>query len=119
MTWGEQNSDAEAFEQLDYAIDQGVNFIDTAEMYAIDTRAETYGRNEEIIGNWMATRGTRGKVVVDTKIVGPTLSASLISVAARRAPTASTSRRRSRRACNCRRRTSTTSIDPTCRHASA
>ncbi|HEY9536396.1 MAG TPA: NADP(H)-dependent aldo-keto reductase [Kiloniellaceae bacterium] len=71
MTWGEQNSDAEAFEQLDYAIDQGVNFIDTAEMYPIDTRAETYGRTEEIIGNWMATRGTRGKVVVATKIVGP------------------------------------------------
>src|SRR3546814_19978543 len=71
MTWGEQNSDAEAFEQPDYAIDQGVNFIDTAEMYPIDTRAETYGRTEEIIGNWMATRGTRGQVVVATKIVGP------------------------------------------------
>src|SRR3546814_12438660 len=64
MTWGEQNSDAEAFEQLDYAIDQGVNFIDTAEMYPIDTRAEPYGRTEEIIGNWMATRGTRGKVEI-------------------------------------------------------
>jgi len=71
MTWGEQNSEAEGFEQMDYAVDQGVNFIDTAEMYPIATRAETYGRTEEIIGNWMAARGNRDRVIVATKIVGP------------------------------------------------
>jgi len=71
MTWGEQNSEQEGFQQMDYALDQGVNFIDTAEMYPIATRAETYGRTEEIIGNWMAARGTRAKVVIATKIVGP------------------------------------------------
>ena len=71
MTWGQQNSEQEGFQQMDYALDQGVNFIDTAEMYPIATRAETYGRTEEIIGNWMAARGTRGKVVIATKIVGP------------------------------------------------
>lgn len=71
MTWGEQNSEEEGFRQMDYALDQGVNFIDTAEMYPIATRAETYGRTEEIIGNWMAARGTRDKVVIATKIVGP------------------------------------------------
>ncbi|WP_340116253.1 NADP(H)-dependent aldo-keto reductase [Pelagibius sp. 7325] len=71
MTWGEQNSEQEGFQQLDYALDQGVNFIDTAEMYPIATRAETYGRTEEIIGNWMAARGTRDKVIIATKIVGP------------------------------------------------
>ncbi|HMA16033.1 MAG: NADP(H)-dependent aldo-keto reductase [Bacteroidota bacterium] len=71
MTWGEQNSEAEGFEQMDYAFAEGVNFIDTAEMYPIATRAETYGRTEEVIGNWMAARGTRDKVIVATKIVGP------------------------------------------------
>ncbi len=71
MTWGEQNSEAEGFEQMDYAFEQGINFLDTAEMYSIATRAETYGRTEEIIGNWMAARGNRDKVVVATKVVGP------------------------------------------------
>ena len=71
MTWGEQNSEAEGFEQMDYAFDQGVNFIDTAEMYPIATREETYGDTETIIGNWMAARGNRDKVILATKIVGP------------------------------------------------
>lgn len=71
MTWGQQNTQEEGFAQMDYALDQGVNFIDTAEMYPIATRAETYGRTEEIIGNWMAARGSRDKVVIATKIVGP------------------------------------------------
>ncbi len=71
MTWGEQNSEAEAFEQLDYARDRGINFIDTAEMYAVPPRAETYGRSEEIIGNWLAARGGRDRVVIATKVVGP------------------------------------------------
>src|SRR3546814_17590571 len=71
MTWGMQNSQDEAFAQMDYAFEQGVNFIDTAEMYPIATSAETYGRTEEIVGNWMQARGNREKVVVATKIVGP------------------------------------------------
>src|SRR3546814_15143968 len=71
MTWGEQNSDAEAFEQLDYAIDKGVNFIDTAEMYPIDHRPDTYGSPAEIIGNWLATRGTRGKAALAHPHVRP------------------------------------------------
>ena len=71
MTWGEQNSEAEGFAQMDYALDQGVTFLDTAEMYPIASRAETYGRTEEIIGNWMAARGVRDKVVVATKVTGP------------------------------------------------
>lgn len=71
MTWGEQNSEAEGFEQMDHAFAAGVNFIDTAEMYPIATREETYGRTEEVIGNWMAARGNRDKVIVATKIVGP------------------------------------------------
>ena len=71
MTWGIQNSEAEAFAQMDYALDQGINFFDTAEMYPVAPKAETYGRTEEIIGNWFAARGTRDKVVLATKIVGP------------------------------------------------
>ncbi len=71
MTWGIQNTQAEGFEQMDYALDQGVNFIDTAEMYPVAPKEDTYGRTEEIIGNWMAERGTRDKVIVATKIVGP------------------------------------------------
>lgn len=71
MTWGEQNSEAEAFEQLDMALDQGINFIDSAEMYAVPPRAETFGRSEAIIGNWLTARGVRDKVVLATKVTGP------------------------------------------------
>ena len=71
MTWGEQNSEAEAFEQMDTAFERGVNFLDTAEMYPIATRAETFGRTEEIIGGWLKARGVRDKVVVATKVIGP------------------------------------------------
>ena len=71
MTWGQKNTEAEAFEQLDHALDQGVNFIDTAEMYAVPPRAGTYGRSEEIIGSWLRARGTRDKVLIATKAVGP------------------------------------------------
>ena len=71
MTWGVQNSEAEAFQQMDYALAEGINFFDTAEMYPIKQSAETYGRTEEIIGNWIAARRCRGKVVIATKIVGP------------------------------------------------
>jgi len=55
MTWGEQNTEAEGHEQLDYAIDQGVNFIDTAEMYSVPGKKETQGSTERIIGKWFGT----------------------------------------------------------------
>jgi len=71
MTWGEQNSEAEAFEQLDHARTAGITFIDTAEMYPVAPRAETYGRTEEIIGNWLTDRGGRDKTILATKVVGP------------------------------------------------
>lgn len=71
MTWGEQNSEAEAFAQMDFALGQGINFIDTAEMYAAPARRETYGRTEEIIGNWLAARGGRDRIVLATKVAGP------------------------------------------------
>ena len=53
MTWGQQNTPDEAFQQMDYALEQGVNFFDTAELYSIPAQAKTYGRTEEIIGNWL------------------------------------------------------------------
>ena len=68
MTFGEQNSEKEGFEQMDYAIDRGVNFIDTAEMYAVPTRAETYGKTEEIVGNWIKSKKNRDKIILATKI---------------------------------------------------
>ena len=71
MTWGEQNSQAEAFAQMDYALEQGVNFFDTAELYSIPPKAATYGRTEEIIGNWVAQRGARERIVLASKIAGP------------------------------------------------
>jgi aryl-alcohol dehydrogenase-like predicted oxidoreductase len=71
MTWGEQNSHEQAFEQLDYALSRGVNFFDTAELYAIPPRAQTYGRTEQIIGEWLQTRGTRDQVILASKIAGP------------------------------------------------
>ena len=71
MTWGEQNTQEQAFEQMDYALDHGVNFWDTAEMYAVPPRKETYGRTEEIIGNWFRARSRRDKVVLATKVAGP------------------------------------------------
>lgn len=71
MTFGEQNTQAEGAAQLDYALAQGVNFIDTAEMYAVPPKAETYGRTEEIIGHWLAARKKRDDVIIATKIAGP------------------------------------------------
>ena len=70
MTWGRQNTQAEAFEQMDCALDHGVTFWDTAEMYAIPPTAETYGRTEEIIGEWFASRGGRDRVILATKAIG-------------------------------------------------
>lgn len=71
MTWGEQNSEAEGHEQMDYALEHGINFIDTAELYAVPARAATQGRTEEIIGTWLKSRGNRDKVVLASKIAGP------------------------------------------------
>ena len=72
MTWGEQNSKADGFEQMDYAIDNGVNFWDTAEIYAIPMREETYGETENIIGEWFKKTKKRNKVILATKVSGPT-----------------------------------------------
>lgn len=71
MTWGLQNSQEEGFKQMDYALDHGVNFFDTAEMYAVPPSKETYGSTETIIGNWFASRRTRDRVILATKIAGP------------------------------------------------
>lgn len=71
MTWGQQNTAEQAFEQMDYAVSQGINFFDTAELYAIPPRAETYGRTEEIIGEWLQTRGKREQLILASKIAGP------------------------------------------------
>ncbi len=70
MTWGEQNSEAEGHEQMDYAIGRGINFFDAAELYPIPPKADTQGRTEEIIGAWFAARRNREKVVLATKMVG-------------------------------------------------
>ncbi|MCE7611059.1 aldo/keto reductase, partial [Vibrio fluvialis] len=71
MTFGEQNTQAEAFSQLDYALERGINFIDTAEMYPVPPKAETQGKTEEFIGNWLEKSGKREKVVLATKVAGP------------------------------------------------
>jgi len=72
MTWGEQNTEAEGFAQMDMAVDRGVNFFDTAEMYPIPPKAETQGRTETIIGNWFRQTGQRDRIVLASKVVGRT-----------------------------------------------
>ena len=67
MTWGEQNNQEDGFKQMDYAFERGVNFFDTAEVYSIPTRAETYGKTEEIIGNWFAQNNKRKDFILATK----------------------------------------------------
>ena len=71
MTWGEQNTQDEAFEQMDFALSNGVNFWDTAELYAVPPRKETYGDTEEIIGNWFEKTKKRNEVILATKVAGP------------------------------------------------
>jgi aryl-alcohol dehydrogenase-like predicted oxidoreductase len=72
MTWGEQNTESEAHAQIDYALDQGVNLIDTAEMYPVPPKADTQGSTERYIGSWLAKHpGAREKIVLATKIAGP------------------------------------------------
>lgn len=70
MTWGQQNSEAEAHEQLEYAVGQGINFIDTAEMYPVPPNAKTQGRTEKHLGTWLA-RQQRDKLFIATKVAGP------------------------------------------------
>lgn len=74
MMWGSQNSEAEGHAQMDFALDAGVNFIDTAELYAIPPRAETQGATERIIGTWLRSRGRRDRVILASKVVGPSQS---------------------------------------------
>jgi len=78
MTWGQQNTEVEGHEQLDYAIDQGINFIDTAEMYSVPGRKETQGSTERIIGSWFAKNKNRDKVILASKITGPSPTFSYI-----------------------------------------
>ncbi|MEM6382244.1 MAG: aldo/keto reductase [Pseudomonadota bacterium] len=72
MTWGQQNTEAEGHEQMDYALDQGINFFDTAELYAIPPKPDTQGSTETIIGTWFNSRKNRDKVILATKVVGAT-----------------------------------------------
>ena len=71
MTWGEQNTEQEGFEQMDFALDKGVNFWDTAELYAVPPKAETFGHTEIIIGNWFKKTKKRKEVILATKVAGP------------------------------------------------
>ena len=68
MTWGEQNTQKDGFEQMDYAVERGINFFDTAEIYAVMPRKETYGKTEEIIGNWFKEKKNRDKIILTSKI---------------------------------------------------
>ncbi|PCJ01933.1 MAG: aldo/keto reductase [Alphaproteobacteria bacterium] len=70
MTWGLQNNEAEGHEQMDYALEQGINFFDTAELYAVPPSEGTYGKTETIIGTWFKKTGNRDKVILASKIVG-------------------------------------------------
>ena len=71
MTWGRQNSEKEAFEQMDYSLDQGVNFFDTAELYPVPATPDKYADTERIIGNWLTNKKNREKIILATKIAGP------------------------------------------------
>jgi len=70
MTWGNQNTEAEGHEQMDYSLSQGVNFFDVAELYPVPANAETYGETERIIGTWFKKTGNRDKVILASKIAG-------------------------------------------------
>lgn len=71
MTWGNQNTEDEGFSQMDYAVEHGVNFIDTAELYPVPASKETQGRTSEIIGNWLSARNNRDQVIIASKVAGP------------------------------------------------
>ena len=71
MTWGEQNTQDEGFEQMDYSFDHGINFFDTAELYAVPPKEETYGDTEEIIGNWFQKTKKETKLYWQLKSLVP------------------------------------------------
>ncbi len=71
MTWGEQNTQEEAFEQMDYALDQDVSFWDTAELYSVPPKEKTFGHTEIIIGNWFKKTKKRNKIILASKVAGP------------------------------------------------
>ena len=71
MTFGKQNSEAEGHQQLDYAINRGINFIDTAELYPVPAEAKTYGETEKIIGTWIKKNKNRSSIILASKIAGP------------------------------------------------
>ena len=71
MTWGTQNTEKDAFEQMDYSLDHGVNFFDTAELYSVPPNSDSYGKTEVIIGNWFEKRKNREKIILASKIAGP------------------------------------------------
>tara|TARA_A100000164_G_scaffold376801_1_gene414606 strand:+ start:25 stop:1062 length:1038 start_codon:yes stop_codon:yes gene_type:complete len=73
MTWGTQNTQNEAFEQMDYAIEQGINFFDTAELYSVPPTRDSYGKTEIMIGNWFEKRKNREKIILASKVAGPGL----------------------------------------------
>ena len=70
MTWGEQNSKEDAFEQMNYAVENGINFFDTAELYAVPPKEETYGRTESYIGEWFEQKKNRDKIILASKVTG-------------------------------------------------
>ena len=71
MTWGEQNTEKDAFQQMDYALNNGVNFWDTAELYSVPPKKDTYGITEKIIGNWINNNQDKRKdIILATKVVG-------------------------------------------------
>ena len=73
MTYGQQNTEAEGHEQMDYALAQGINFFDTAELYAIPPKPDTQGSTERIIGSWFKARKNRDQVILASKVVGLSL----------------------------------------------
>ena len=79
MTWGQQNSEKEAHEQLDFALARGINFIDTAELYSVPSSKETQGLTEKYIGSWLKKSGKRNEIILATKITGPAKNLSYIS----------------------------------------
>ncbi|MFL2875596.1 MAG: aldo/keto reductase [Pelagibacterales bacterium MED-G43] len=71
MTWGTQNTEKDAFEQMDYAVTQGINFFDTAELYSIPPNSDSFGKTEVMIGNWFKKRKNRDKIILASKVAGP------------------------------------------------
>ena len=71
MTWGTQNTEKDAFEQMDYAVSQGINFFDTAEIYSVPPTSDSYGKTEVMIGNWFKKRKNRDKIILASKVAGP------------------------------------------------